>query len=96
MKLARFTVAKVCSALFVSVVCLNVASGYSVLTHEAIVDAAWDISIRPLLMQRFPNATPEELKTAHGYAYGGLDYFVELLSTSRKQVSDGRDLIFWL
>jgi hypothetical protein len=71
MKLARFTVAKVCSALFVSVVCLNVASGYSVLTHEAIVDAAWDISIRPLLMQRFPNATPEELKTAHGYAYGG-------------------------
>jgi hypothetical protein len=41
------------------------------LTHEAIVDAAWDISIRPLLLQRFPNATPEELKTAHGYAYGG-------------------------
>jgi hypothetical protein len=41
------------------------------LTHEAIVDAAWDVSIRPLLLQRFPNATPEELKTAHGYAYGG-------------------------
>ena len=49
----------------------NVAQGYSVLTHEAIVDAAWDISIRPLLLQRFPNATPEELKTAHAYAYGG-------------------------
>ena len=47
------------------------ASGYSVLTHEAIVDAAWNISIRPILLQRFPNATPEELKTAHGYAYGG-------------------------
>jgi hypothetical protein len=49
----------------------NVAAGYSVLTHEAIVDAAWDISIRPLLLQRFPNSTAEELKIAHGYAYGG-------------------------
>jgi hypothetical protein len=48
-----------------------VASGYSVLAHEAIVDAAWDIRIRPILLQRFPNATPEELKTAHAYAYGG-------------------------
>jgi len=51
--------------------CPKAASGYSVLAHEAIVDAAWEISIRPLLLQRFPNATPEELRTAHGYAYGG-------------------------
>jgi len=51
--------------------CPKTASGYSVLAHEAIVDAAWEISIRPLLLQRFPNATPEELRTAHGYAYGG-------------------------
>jgi len=58
-------------ALLFSAAFPNVASSYSVLTHEAIVDAAWDISIRPLLLQRFPNATPEELKTAHGYAYGG-------------------------
>jgi hypothetical protein len=28
--------------------------GYSVLTHEAIVDAAWDVSIKPLLLLRFP------------------------------------------
>jgi Zinc dependent phospholipase C len=69
MRPARFTIVSL--VLVVSVVCLNVASGYSVLTHEAIIDAAWDISIRPLLLQRFPNATPEELKTAHGYAYGG-------------------------
>jgi hypothetical protein len=53
------------------VACPNVASGYSVLTHEAIIDAAWDMSIRPVLLQRFPNASPEELKIAHGYAYGG-------------------------
>jgi hypothetical protein len=43
----------------------------SVLSHEAIVDAAWATHIQPLLKQRFPNATPEELRKAHAYAYGG-------------------------
>lgn len=41
------------------------------LTHEALVDAMWDVKLKPFLLARFPNATPEELKTAHGYAYGG-------------------------
>jgi hypothetical protein len=45
--------------------------GYSVLTHEAIIDSAWDINIKPLLLKRFPNATPDELVEAHAYAYGG-------------------------
>jgi hypothetical protein len=27
---------------------------YSVLTHEAIIDSAWDHSIQPLLLRRFP------------------------------------------
>ena len=31
--------------------------GYSVLTHEAIVDTAWESAIKPLLLDRFPNAT---------------------------------------
>ena len=44
---------------------------YAVLAHEAIVDSAWDSNIRPLLLQRFPGATPSEIKEAHGYAYGG-------------------------
>jgi hypothetical protein len=43
---------------------------YSILAHEAIIDSAWD-KIRTLLLKRFPNATPEELRVAHGYAYGG-------------------------
>lgn len=43
---------------------------YSVLAHEAIIDSAWE-KIRALLLQRFPSATPEELRSAHGYAYGG-------------------------
>jgi Zinc dependent phospholipase C len=44
---------------------------YAVLSHEAIVDSVWDTNIRPLLLKRFPAATPEQIKEAHGYAYGG-------------------------
>src|SRR5262249_47418261 len=45
--------------------------GYSVLTHEAIIDSAWDSDLKPLLLRRFPGATAEELRKAHAYAYGG-------------------------
>lgn len=44
--------------------------GYSVLAHEAIVDSAWD-KIRASILKRFPNATPDEMRQAHAYAYGG-------------------------
>ena len=44
---------------------------YSVLSHEAIIDTVWSTDIVPLLKQRFPNATPEQLREAHAYAYGG-------------------------
>jgi hypothetical protein len=47
------------------------AAAYAVLAHEAIIDSAWNMSIRPLLVKRFPNSTEEQLKEAHGYAYGG-------------------------
>jgi len=46
-------------------------AAYSVLTHEEIIDLLWDQQIIPLLKARFPNATPQELKDAHAYAYGG-------------------------
>ncbi len=45
--------------------------GYSVLTHEELVDLAWNDSIRPLLLARFPNASETQLREAHAYAYGG-------------------------
>jgi hypothetical protein len=45
--------------------------GYSVLTHEAIVDSLWNDSIVPLLKKRFPAVTADELLQAHAYAYGG-------------------------
>jgi hypothetical protein len=45
--------------------------GYSVLTHQAIIDSAWKDSIKPLLLKRFPQATDEQLREAHAYVYGG-------------------------
>lgn len=44
---------------------------YSVLTHEQIVDLAWQDQIRTLLLKRFPQATPDDIKQAHAYAYAG-------------------------
>ncbi len=46
-------------------------AAYSVLSHETIIDAAWKTDLRPLLLKRFPNATDDDLRKAHGYAYGG-------------------------
>jgi hypothetical protein len=56
--------------LLVAASATNVCA-YSVLSHEAVIDAAWDGSIKPLLLARFPGAAPEELRKAHAYAYGG-------------------------
>ena len=47
------------------------SQAYSVLTHEQIVDLVWKAQIHPMLVARFPNATDEQIRTAHAYAYGG-------------------------
>ena len=47
------------------------ARAYSVLSHQAIIDAVWETHIKPLLLQRFPQATEEDLSRAQAYAYGG-------------------------
>jgi hypothetical protein len=44
---------------------------YSVLTHEAIIDSAWKDVLQPALLKRFPASTPDDLKNAHAFAYGG-------------------------
>jgi len=44
---------------------------YAVLSHEAIIDAAWETHIKPLLLKKFPQATEEDLSRAQAYAYGG-------------------------
>ncbi len=66
-----FTV-KVCIALTICVLAFApLCVGYSVLTHEEIIDLLWKQQIQPLLLARFPNSTPDELVKAHAYAYGG-------------------------
>src|SRR6202008_2935207 len=57
--------------LLLGISCPPNCAGYSVLTHEAIIDAVWKDNIAPLLLSRFPHATPEELLRAHAYACGG-------------------------
>jgi hypothetical protein len=47
------------------------ARAYAVLSHEAIIDAAWDSHIKPLLLNKYPQATEEDLNHALAYAYGG-------------------------
>jgi Zinc dependent phospholipase C len=60
--------------LIAGCICMSLVPGcgaYSVLSHEALVDALWDTKLKPTLLSRYPDATPEQLKKAHGYAYGG-------------------------
>lgn len=67
-------IGKVCAFLLCCLLALSwpeESRGYAILAHEAIIDAAWESHIRPLLLKRFPQSTPGELKEAHGYAYGG-------------------------
>src|SRR5438270_498770 len=56
-------------AALLALSCLGAA--FSVLTHEEVVDLLWKDNIQPLLLKRFPNATPDYLKKAHAFAYGG-------------------------
>ena len=49
----------------------QVGHGYSILTHEEIIDLLWADQLKPLLKQKFPAATEEDLRKAHAYAYGG-------------------------
>jgi hypothetical protein len=51
--------------------CAVECDAYSVLSHQAVIDSAWDVALKPLILKRFPDATPEELKTAHSFAWGG-------------------------
>jgi hypothetical protein len=49
----------------------QVSGAYSVLTHEQIVDLLWKSRIRPMIEARYPSLTPEQIRQAHAYAYGG-------------------------
>src|SRR6202049_578093 len=62
---------RVLAVFLVMLLCTSGSSAYSVLTHEEIVDLLWADELRPLLLTRFPTLTEDQLKEAHGYAYGG-------------------------
>jgi len=47
------------------------ASAYSVLAHQAIIDAVWDDAMVPLLRQRFPGTPADQIASARAFAYGG-------------------------
>jgi hypothetical protein len=48
-----------------------VSKAYSVLSHEAMIDAVWDHYFIPLLKKKYPSLNDSLLKEAHAYAYGG-------------------------
>src|SRR5690242_12751318 len=47
------------------------AEAYGILTHQQLIDQSWESTIVPILLSRFPSLTPEQLREAHAYAYGG-------------------------
>ncbi|MFZ3262414.1 MAG: zinc dependent phospholipase C family protein [Terriglobales bacterium] len=57
--------------LLVVLMCSASSFPYSVLTHEEIVDLLWIDELRPLLIQRYPGLSEDQIKEAHAYAYGG-------------------------
>jgi hypothetical protein len=57
--------------LIVAVVRFSFA--YSVLTHQQMIDLAWGPSIKPLLLDRYPKTTADQLRVAQSYAYGGCE-----------------------
>jgi hypothetical protein len=62
---------RVTAVLLVILLSASGSFAYSVLTHEEIIDLVWTDELRPLLLQRFPALTEEQITEAHGYAYGG-------------------------
>jgi len=70
--MARMTpVAAAALSLAIVACAAGEANAYSVLAHEANVDALWESGMRSILHQRFPSATAAELDAARAYAYGG-------------------------
>ncbi len=67
----RLRTRRAATVFLIVVMCSGSSPAYSVLTHEEIVDLLWTDQIRPLLLQRFPGLTEDQITQAHAYAYGG-------------------------
>ncbi|WP_342646237.1 zinc dependent phospholipase C family protein [Mucilaginibacter sp. CSA2-8R] len=69
-----FSIKNILSALFAVVVMMLVplrGQSFSILAHEAIIDAEWDLTLKKILLKKYPDATLDDLIKAHSYAYGG-------------------------
>jgi hypothetical protein len=62
---------RVLTLVLTVLMCSAGLSGYSVLTHEEIVDLLWTDAIQPLLLKRYPESSEDQVREAHAYAYGG-------------------------
>ena len=63
-----------CRQIFLFLCCMVVFTpvrAFSILAHEAIIDASWANHIKPVLLKKYPSATADELKQAYAYTYGG-------------------------
>src|ERR1700732_2027872 len=67
----RLLAVRAAAILLVVLMCSAGSSAYSVLTHEEIVDLLWTDEIQPLLLNRFPGLSEDQIREAHAYAYGG-------------------------
>ncbi len=67
----RLPYVRALAIVVILLMCGAVSFAYSVLTHEEIVDLLWTDEIQPLLLERYPGVSEDQLKEAHAYAYGG-------------------------
>jgi len=70
-KRSRLPNIRVLFAVLVIVICTKVSFSYSVLTHEEIVDLLWSDQLKPLMLERYPGLSEDQIREAHAYAYGG-------------------------
>ncbi len=68
---SRLRSIRVVGLLLFLLICSGGSYAYSVLTHEEIVDLLWTDEIQPLLLQRYPGLSEDQIREAHAYAYGG-------------------------
>src|SRR5208282_964271 len=67
----RLLFCRAAAFLLVVLMCSGGSAAYSVLTHEEIVDLLWADEIRPLLLNRYPGLSDDQITEAHAYAYAG-------------------------
>jgi len=68
---ARQTTIRLAAIISLTLLVSTSLHAYSVLTHEQVIDLVWKDQLLPMLRQRFPQATDDDLRKAHAYAYGG-------------------------